>query len=253
MLDEKLLKQISGAYDLELVTRIDLSIKECAKHGIQKLSSLEGVAALVNLVELDISGHKISDLSPLGSLQKLERVNLSNNELTDVNGLQQLDKLENLSLQGNLIRSLDHVEPLVQLGSLKHLYLQKDGVDNPLCNHPSYTTSMLRKFPNLVSLDGERLKLLVSAQKALLESMAVPKAAFEVPESKRWLENFDWEDSNSNTKENNMMDENFISNVTKEETDKFESSISQCNDLNNDALKALNDIHVDKFLGKKKS
>ena len=45
-----------------------------------------------------------------------------------------------------------------------------------------------------------------------------------VPESKRWLENFDWEDSNSNTKENNMMDENFISNVTKEETDKFESS-----------------------------
>ena len=112
---------------------------------------------------------------------------------------------------------------------------------------------MLRKFPNLVSLDGERLKLLVSAQKALLESMAVPKAAFEVPESKRWLENFDWEDSNSNTKENNMMDENFINNVTKEETDKFESSISQCNDLNNDALKALNDIHVDKFLGKKKS
>ena len=42
MLDEKLLKQISGAYDLELVTRIDLSFKECAKHGIQKLSSLEG-------------------------------------------------------------------------------------------------------------------------------------------------------------------------------------------------------------------
>ena len=121
MLDEKLLKQISGAYDLELVTRIDLSVKECAKHGIQKLSSLEGVAALVNLVELDISGHKISDLSPLGSLQKLERVNLSNNELTGVNGLQQLNKLENLSLQGNLIRSLDHVEPLVQLGSLKHL------------------------------------------------------------------------------------------------------------------------------------
>ena len=89
MLDEKLLKQISGAYDLELVTRIDLSFKECAKHGIQKQSSLEGVAALVNLVELDISGHKISDLSPLGSLQKLERVNLSNNELTGVNGLQQ--------------------------------------------------------------------------------------------------------------------------------------------------------------------
>ena len=75
-----------------------------------------------------------------------------------------------------------------------------------------------RKFPNLVSLDGERLKLLVSAQKALLESMAVPKAAFEVPESKRWLENFDWEDSNSNTKENNMMDENFISNVTRKQT-----------------------------------
>ena len=86
--------------NLELVTRIDLSFKEMTspskgvKHGIQKQSSLEGVAALVNLVELDISGHKISDLSPLGSLQKLERVNLSNNELTGVNGLQQLNKLE---------------------------------------------------------------------------------------------------------------------------------------------------------------
>ena len=86
-------------------------------------------------------------------------------------------------------------------------------------------------------------------RKHFLESMAVPKAAFEVPESKRWLENFDWEDSNSNTKENNMMDKNFINSVTKEETDKFESSISQCNDLNNDALQALNDIHVDKFTG----
>ena len=47
------------------------------------------------------------------------------------------------------------------------------------------------------------------------------------------------------------MDKNFINSVTKKETDKFESSISQCNDLNNDALQALNDIHVDKFLGKK--
>ena len=96
-----------------------------------------------------------------------------------------------------------------------------------------------------------KVKVVGECTESTSESMAVPKAAFEVPESKRWLENFDWEDSNSNTKENNMMDKNFINSVTKEETDKFESSISQCNDLNNDALQALNDIHVDKFLGKK--
>ena len=68
---------------------------------------------------------------------------------------------------------------------------------------------MLRKFPNLTSLDGERLKLKVSAQKALLESMAVPKAAFEVPKSKPWLENFDWEEKNreKNNNDNNKSNE----------------------------------------------
>lgn len=260
MLSDKLLKQISGAYDLELVTRIDLSIEECTRKGIDKFNTLSGIESLVNLVELDISGHNISDLKPLNSLLKLQKLNISQNELTDVNGIQVLENLEHLQLQGNMLRSLAYLEDLTQISTLKHLYLQKDGIDNPLCGHPSYSTSMLRKFPNLTSLDGERLKLKVSAQKALLESMAVPKAAFEVPQSKPWLEHFDWEDghneNNSNSSagkshENNMMNENFLEYVTKKETEKFKKSISECDDLNNDALQLLNNINIDNFLGKK--
>ena len=260
MLTDKLLKQISGAYDLELVTRMDLSVETCGRKGINKLNTLDGIESLINLIELDVSGHNIRDLKPLTTLLKLQKLNISKNELTDVSGIEVLESLEYLQLHGNMIRSLDHLEQLTQISTLKHLYLQKDGIDNPLCEHPSYTTSMLRKFPNLTSLDGERLKLKVSAQKALLESMAVPKAAFEVPKSKPWLENFDWEEKNrkknnndnNKSNENSMMNENFLEHVTKEETEKFKKSLSQCNDLNNDALKALNNINIDNFLSEDK-
>ena len=48
------------------------------------------------------------------------------------------------------------------------------------------------------------------------------------------------------------MTENFLEHVTKEETEKFKKSLSQCNDLNNDALKALNNINIDNFLSEDK-
>ena len=55
-----LLMRISGAYDLELVTRLDLSGRG--------LRSLEGIAQCPNLTELDVSRNRIADLSPLGGL-----------------------------------------------------------------------------------------------------------------------------------------------------------------------------------------
>ena len=53
---ETMLMKISGAYDLELVTRLDLS-----NRGI---TSLKGIECCPNLVELDISGNRIADLPP---------------------------------------------------------------------------------------------------------------------------------------------------------------------------------------------
>ena len=43
-----------------------------------------------------------------------------------------------------------------------------------------------------------------------------------------------------------------LEQVTKE-TEKFKKSLSQCNDLNNDALKALNNINIDNFLSENKN
>ena len=249
---DKLLKKASGAYDLELVDRLDLSAVTLAAKKLGRLDSLEGIEACVSLVELDVSGHAISDLRPLAALSKLTKLNVSGNDIHVVEGLEALPALEHLSLQGNKIRAVGDIECLADgCAELKHLYLQNapgrekkgssDGRDaNPVCGHPSYTTTMLRVFPALLSLDGERLQLKQSAQAALLESMAVPKAAFEVPESKPWLEGFEWETKeNQKTKNVSMLHEHFLEAATKEEARSFEEAMRGVQSLDDEAREIL--------------
>ena len=99
---------------------------------------------------------------------------------------------------------------------------------------------MLRVFSALVSLDGERLKLKESAQAALLESMAVPKAAFEVPESKPWLEGFEWETKeNQKTKNVSLLNEHFMEAAIKDEAGSFEEAMRGVQSLDDEAREIL--------------
>ena len=233
---DNILKKASGAYDLELVSRLDISAHACQKKGLGASASLRGIEECNSLIELDLTGQKVDDLRPLSSLNKLCKLNLSSNKINFIEGLEKLEALEHLQLQGNQIQTVEDIEALSTCPNLKHLYLKAGDLSNPVCSHPSYTTTMLRKFPKLVSLDGERLKLKQSAQAALLESMAVPKAAFEVPESKPWLEKFDWGTGKG------MLDTTFLEESTRDETAAFKDSLSEVKELEEEARKLVAEL-----------
>jgi hypothetical protein len=209
-----LLMRISGAYDLELVTRLDLSGRG--------LRSLEGIAQCPNLTELDVSRNRIADLSPLGGLAaSLERLNASGNEIRRLpQVMAQLGRLTHLRLEGNAVSTMDELRVLSAMAQLRHVHFQnkqqqqedsggsadggadeKDDAEgrdgNPVCAHPAYTTTLLRYAPDLVVLDGERIKLRESSQKAMLAAMAVPAEKLEIPDKARWLEGFSWETDKS--------------------------------------------------------
>lgn len=70
----------------------------CPSAGI---SSLNGIEALENLEQLDLSGNSVSDLSPLSSLRNLRVLSLRDNEVRSVSNLQSLPLLRFISLEGN--------------------------------------------------------------------------------------------------------------------------------------------------------
>ncbi len=217
---EALLKKLTGAYDLELVQRLDLSARG--------LRSLAGVEACPNLTELDVSGNgaALDDLRPVAALAQLRRLDAGGNAVRELaDALAPLAELTHLRLEGNAIDSMDELRVMSQLPKLKNLYLQNkpsssaaaaaassaaaaakvdsktddnnggagDRRANPVCAHPAYTTTLLRYVPDLVVLDGERIKLRDSTQKAMLDAMAVPAAKLEIPDKQRWLDGFSWE------------------------------------------------------------
>ena len=224
-LTEQYLCKLTGAYDLELVKRLDLSNKQ--------LKSLQGVELCPNLTELNISNNLIHDIEAVAALTQLERLDLSHNQINRlIVGLGTLTELTHLHLEHNAISSMDELRVLANLPKLKNLYLQnKKGSDkenstsggsgggggssslterssknskktsspsdatNPVCAHPAYTTTLLRYAPDLSVLDGERIQLRESTQQAMLDAMATPAAKLELPERQRWLEGYSWDTS----------------------------------------------------------
>ena len=276
---EELLMKISGAYDLELVTRLDLSGRS--------LRSLEGIEHCPNLIELDVSRNRIADLAPVGALAgSLERLDASRNNIRSLpQALGGLGSLTHLRLEGNAVSTMDELRVLSAMAQLRHLHFQNkknggslDGGDekadtdsrdgNPVCAHPAYTTTLLRYAPDLVVLDGERIKLRESSQKAMLAAMAVPAEKLEIPDKTRWLDGFSWETDKSaeaaaeaaakqsrtgsrgsrsrrsskdkgtaaaETPAPDMFDESFIEKATAVEVERFEAAIGEAEALDVEA------------------
>lgn len=269
IVNEDLLLRVSGAYDLELVKRLDLSGRS--------LSSIQGIEACINLVELNISQNQISDLSPVCALENLQRLDASNNCVRSLPpALGSLSEVTHLRLESNVISSMDELRVLSSLGKLRNLYFQnkKQGTNeaadekveaerrdgNPVCTHPAYTTTLLRYVPELVVLDGERIKLRESSQKAMLAAMAVPAEKLQIPEKHRWLEGYSWESdkTSSTTQERTgsrgsksrradrkghhgkstapgIFDEDFIQKATAVETTSFEAAVINSDQLDKEA------------------
>ena len=207
-LTEAFLNKLTGSYDLEVVHRLDLSNKQ--------LKSLHGVELCPNLTELNISNNQLHDIEPVASLKSLTRLDASNNQIRKlIVGLGTLVELTHLQLENNSVSSMDELRVLSNLPKLKNFYLQNKkvdekenksgkreggkgggkGGDNPVCDHPAYTTTLLRYAPDLQVLDGERIQLRESSQQAMLDALATPAEKLEIPDRERWLDGYSWDTS----------------------------------------------------------
>ena len=91
--------------------------------------------------------------------RNLTKVDLSYNAINNLSGLTKLHgpgfSLQTLYLQGNQLSSLDHViNSLIGCKMLKELALSQYGEANPVCEIPSYRSSILRALKALEVLDG---------------------------------------------------------------------------------------------------
>ena len=82
----------------------------CPSAGVE---NLQGIAALSNLEQIDLSDNTISDLGPLINLKKLRVASLRNNRIRYIDILNAMPALRFISLQGNTniaCKQLDELE-----------------------------------------------------------------------------------------------------------------------------------------------
>lgn len=159
------------------------------------MSKIENLEECVNLQELNLSGNEIPSLDGLSRLHNLRKLTLTSNKISSLSGIEKCHALEHVLIQDNNISNVAEIQALIGLQNLKGLYLKNiDGSQkNPVCEHPSYRSSIMRQLPKLTVLDGERLK---HSSTLYADAPAAPSSAPQVviPESKPWLADFTWGD-----------------------------------------------------------
>ncbi len=81
----------------------------------QQISSLDGLAAFVNLQNLGLEDNQISDISSLAELINLQILTLDNNQISDISPLAGLTNLQILNLQTNQISDISSLAGLTNL------------------------------------------------------------------------------------------------------------------------------------------
>ena len=167
----------SGQYDLEVVERLRLE-----NLGIARITNLENC---MSLTDLSLASNSITDLSGLLSAgASLKRLDLSNNKIKSLVPFEHMTVIEHLDLRGNEISSIDELDKLTACFTLNSIsFRSADGSEtNPICQHPSYNTIVLRKLPQLTILDGGHIGLIdaSSALESFIEKLK-PDPATQVP------------------------------------------------------------------------
>eukprot|EP00753_Platysulcus_tardus_P002977 PLAT12126.1.p1 GENE.PLAT12126.1~~PLAT12126.1.p1 ORF type:complete len:247 (+),score=79.30 PLAT12126.1:114-854(+) len=199
---EELIKAKTGQYDLEFVKRLALP-------GL-RIARIRCVSLCTSLLELDLSSNDLTDLSGLDDLVELRVLNVSSNRLTSLAGVERCAALEKLSVVDNMLTSIAVLQPLAavrssgprrcaapltllpQLQKLKWLFFQDllhgdDSTRNPVCDHPSYLSTVVRLLPELDTLDGERIALKRSVEKMMMDCMG-PEEPPALPELPPWID-----------------------------------------------------------------
>ncbi len=113
--------------EAEKITRIDFSFdyKEDVPAN-QKITSLKGIEAFVNLTHLLLKNQFVTDATPIQNLTKLKVLHLGANELSAID-VSKMSELDSLFLFGNMnITSLD----LSKNKKLREVFLQSMGIKN---------------------------------------------------------------------------------------------------------------------------
>mmetsp|Transcript_41237 Transcript_41237/g.129567 ORF Transcript_41237/g.129567 Transcript_41237/m.129567 type:complete len:230 (-) Transcript_41237:89-778(-) len=183
-----LIKAVSGEFDLESVYKLTLSR--------MNIKTMENLEACVNLQELNLSNNEIESIRGLEKLQSLRKITLTSNKISSLQGLDKCASLEHIFVQDNNIDNINEIANVASLKNLKSLYLRNiDGSQkNPVCEHPSYRSSIVRQLPHISILDGERLKHSNTFYADPAASQSSSTAQVQIPESKSWLSGFTWEE-----------------------------------------------------------
>lgn len=149
------LKTVSCKFDLETVFMLDLKEKNVQ-------GGVGSIGECTNLLHLDLSRNRITMLSGMDNCINLKILDLSYNRLSTIDPVKGCVLLEKLWLQGNQIKDMQSLTRTAPpLEKLRLLYLQEFNGEgaNECCKAKGYRLNVLKLFPNLDSLDGQRTKL----------------------------------------------------------------------------------------------
>eukprot|EP00736_Rhodelphis_marinus_P011589 Rmarinus@m.26123 len=178
-LSEEELKRITGQYDLDTVFQVNLNDMD--------LSDISVLGGCSSLTEANLSNNQISDASFARGLKRLKRLVLTSNSISSLSFLQEDVHVEQLFLQGNRVADVTELDYIKSLPNLKTLYFQNiDGtLPNPVCEHPGYRVKILECAPNLINLDGERVKTV--SYRNSVPDISKTQEKIEIPEVEPWL------------------------------------------------------------------
>jgi len=187
MLTIRLIKQLSGEYDCDLVRRL-----KCERQGIREVTNLDKCPGLL---ELSMAHNQVASVSGLHTLVKLERLDLSFNEVASLEGIEGLKALQYLDLRDNGIASMEVLHPLRELHQLRTLYLKGSGTScspNRVCQAEDFVGKLRDMLPQLQFLDGCSLELLAAMGDSEDQTKLAPSAEYTQPlEPQSWTQDED--------------------------------------------------------------
>eukprot|EP00828_Plagiopyla_frontata_P048425 TRINITY_DN9277_c0_g1_i1.p1 TRINITY_DN9277_c0_g1~~TRINITY_DN9277_c0_g1_i1.p1 ORF type:complete len:476 (+),score=76.82 TRINITY_DN9277_c0_g1_i1:2-1429(+) len=145
--------QLKDFYGLQFCLLKQLKILKADHNEINRIDNLEN---LLSLKELDVNQNKMrffdQNSFPLIPLKCLK---IDDNYLKTFNFISRLYKLQHLFANNNRLNEFTDIEKLLDLQNLKELELK----GNILSKKVGYRQVMIKKFPNLIYLDGKEILL----------------------------------------------------------------------------------------------
>lgn len=114
------------------ITSLDLSnsVLDDYANDRNRITDVEDLKVLTNLVSLNLNGNDISSLDDLKNLNNLNTLKLSDTEISDLDDLKNLSNITYLDISNNSSIDSDDLSDLKNLTNLKYLNASNDKIDD---------------------------------------------------------------------------------------------------------------------------